>query len=115
MTHDVKVWLLYWFQNKGPRREERLEREPDMENKIFCQSCGMPMEDAALYGTEKDGSKTADYCTYCYQEGAFTSDVTLEGMIEECLPHMVESGMAEAEARGMMEQFLPTLKRWAAR
>ncbi len=26
------------------------------------------------YGTEKDGSKRADYCSYCYAGGAFTSD-----------------------------------------
>lgn len=38
----------------------------------FCQSCGMPMGAADLYGTETDGSKNTDYCKYCYEHGAFT-------------------------------------------
>ena len=42
-----------------------------MEQKLFCQSCSMPINDPALQGTEKDGSKSREYCTYCYQQGAF--------------------------------------------
>jgi len=37
-----------------------------MEQK-FCQSCGMPLNPEVL-GTEKDGSKNEEYCTYCYAE-----------------------------------------------
>ena len=46
----------------------------------FCQSCGMPMGDTdELYGTEADGSKSTDYCSYCYADGAFTSECTMDG------------------------------------
>ena len=38
-----------------------------MEQK-FCQSCGMPLNPEVL-GTEKDGSKNEEYCTYCYADG----------------------------------------------
>lgn len=81
----------------------------------FCQSCGMPMGDTdEMYGTEKDGSKSDDYCTYCYQNGAFTFDGSMEQMIEFCVKPMMDSDptMTEAQARGMMIGFLPALKRW---
>ena len=58
----------------------------------FCQSCGMPMGDTdELYGTEADGSKSTDYCSYCYADGAFTSECTMDEMIEGCIPPMLES------------------------
>lgn len=81
-----------------------------MEQK-FCQSCGMPMGDTdEHYGTNADGTKSTDYCKYCYDSGTFTTDCTMEEMIEECIPHM--EGMPEDQARSMMQQFLPALKRW---
>lgn len=43
----------------------------------ICQSCGMPLETPEQMGTESDGSITRKYCTYCYQNGAFTNDITL--------------------------------------
>lgn len=81
----------------------------------YCQSCGMPMgQGDALYGTEADGSKRADYCKYCYDKGAFTFHGTMEEMIELCVPPMVQShpDMTPDQARGMMRQFFPALKRW---
>ena len=37
-----------------------------MEEK-HCQCCCMPMGDTDdLYGTNEDGSKSKDYCKYCY-------------------------------------------------
>ncbi|QQO09083.1 zinc ribbon domain-containing protein [Breznakiella homolactica] len=85
-----------------------------MENQIFCQSCGMPLNGEADFGTNADGTKNQDYCSYCYQSGAFTSDTTMEEMIEVCVPHMsgANSGMSAEEARKRMTQWFPTLKRW---
>ncbi len=87
----------------------------DYENMKFCQSCGMPMGDTTeLYGVEADGSKNTDYCSYCYDKGAFTFDGTMEEMIEVCIPHMVahNKGMTPDQARQMMGEFFPMLKRW---
>jgi hypothetical protein len=81
----------------------------------FCQSCGMPMGATdEMCGTKVDGSKSEDYCKYCYDNGAFTSDCSMNEMIEFCVPHMAtaESGMSEADARKTMQEFFPTLKRW---
>lgn len=87
------------------------------QNQSFCESCGMPMGDTdQLYGTEADGSKSAEYCSYCYEKGALTFHGTMEEMMEICIPPMVESnpGMTAEQARQMMGQFFPMLKRWKA-
>ncbi|MCL1964420.1 MAG: WYL domain-containing protein, partial [Firmicutes bacterium] len=81
-----------------------------MEKKI-CQSCAMPME-KEQYGTNRDGSQNEAYCMYCYKDGAFTSDQTMEQMVDTCVPFMVEDGMTEEAARKIMNETLPQLKRW---
>ncbi len=85
-----------------------------MEMKV-CQSCGMPMGNTdELYGTNKDGSKSADYCKYCYQDGAFTFQGTMQEMMDFCVKPMLESdpNMTESQARGIMASYFPMLKRW---
>ena len=83
----------------------------------YCQSCGMPMGPTdELYGTEADGSKSKDYCSYCYANGAFTAECTMQEMIDFCVQPMVENipGMTEEGARAMMNEHFPKLKRWRA-
>lgn len=85
-----------------------------MEEK-FCQCCGMPMGTTdELYGKEKDGSKSKDYCSYCYEDGEFTFHGSMKDMIELCIPPMLEANaeLDEQKARDMMESWFPTLKRW---
>ncbi len=85
-----------------------------MEEK-YCQCCAMPMGNTdEMYGTEKDGSKSADYCKYCYENGEFTFNGSMEEMIGICVPPMVENnpGMTQEQARDMMKKFFPMLKRW---
>ncbi len=85
-----------------------------MERK-FCQSCGMPLTDESVYATEKDGSRNTDYCIYCYKDGGFTGEMTMEEMIEFCIPFTLEADPEKTreEARAEMQQFFPRLKRWA--
>ncbi|MDL2217128.1 zinc ribbon domain-containing protein [Christensenellaceae bacterium OttesenSCG-928-M15] len=84
-----------------------------MENMHFCQSCAMPLNEENK-GTNKDKSENADYCKYCYEDGAFTWNGTMEEMIDFCAPHMVEAnpGMDEETAKAQMRGFFPQLKRW---
>lgn len=83
----------------------------------FCQSCGMPMA-AEFYSTNKDGSENTTYCNYCYKEGEFTSDITMEEMIRHCVKYLDEyngaSGtqLTEEEAVEGMRKHFPTLLRW---
>ena len=85
-------------------------------NEKHCQSCGMPMNtEDAVYGTNADGSKSEDYCEHCYANGKFTGvDCTMEQMIEECIPYVIEDkpNMSEDDVRKMLTEFYPTLKRW---
>ncbi|MCL2588504.1 MAG: zinc ribbon domain-containing protein [Oscillospiraceae bacterium] len=83
-------------------------------NGKFCQSDGAPMEHYE-YGTEADGSKSTDYCKFCYDNGAFTNpDCTLEEMIEKTAAAMVRDfGFSPEEAKKQCGAALPTLKRWA--
>jgi hypothetical protein len=80
----------------------------------FCQSCAMPLADPNLQGSNADGSKSEEYCLYCYKEGRFTADVTMEEMIEICVPHTSNNNPwpDEATARKAMQEFFPKLKRW---
>ena len=83
-------------------------------NHTFCQSCGMPIDDPALRGTERGGTRSEHYCKYCYQEGAFTGEMTMEEMIDFCTPMMVRANpeLTPEQARAQMAQFFPSLLRW---
>lgn len=97
-------------QNAAIIKANAQKEEENMSEK-FCQSCGMPMQ-GARYGQNADGTLSEEYCEYCYQDGAFTSEVSMEQMMEVCVPFMVQGGMEEAQARELMRQSLPHLKRW---
>ena len=44
----------------------------------FCQSCGMPLDSKDVCGTNQDGSINEEYCIYCYKDGAFVDDCTMD-------------------------------------
>jgi len=82
-----------------------------MEQK-YCQSCGMPLSEE-FYASEANNKKNYEYCMYCYENGSFKQpNLTMEEMIEACIPFMKEKGMGEKEARSLMKNVLPNLKRW---
>lgn len=83
-----------------------------------CQSCGEMLMDDEVRGTEADGSPSEEYCAFCYQQGHFTEDLSVEEMIEHNLKDLAawnaEMGLdiGPEEARAQLAGFLPTLKRW---
>ena len=90
-----------------------------METKI-CQSCGMPLQKQEELGTNGDGSSNEEYCCYCFENGEFTTDCTMDQMIAHCAQFVDEFNKDAAvaytkeEAIASMKAFFPTLKRWAA-
>lgn len=86
-----------------------------MENKTFCQCCAMPMDKPEDFGTNADKSRNDDYCVYCMVDGNFTSNESMDEMIESCIQPCIDAGVYKTadEARASMQQFFPTLKRWA--
>lgn len=82
-----------------------------MNNKI-CQSCGMPIINDNQLGTNKDGSINNDYCKYCYNNGEFIDNVTMEEYIEMCSKYGSQAGMSNEEMKEHCTFLFPTLKRW---
>lgn len=84
----------------------------------FCQSCGMPLTKNEDYGTNADGSTNFDYCVYCYKDGQFLQECTMDEMIEHCAQFVDEVNkqmpkpMTKEEYKQMMRGFFPMLKRW---
>ena len=84
----------------------------------FCQSCGMPLTRIEDCGTNVDGSVCFDYCQYCYKDGRFLQDCTMDEMIEHCSQFVDEVNkqmpkpMTKEEYKQMMRGFFPMLKRW---
>ena len=74
----------------------------------------MPLEKSDLVGTNADGSKSAVYCAYCFQNGKFTEPtITMTQMIEKCVGIMVQRKiMPQRQAEKWMSKTIPMLKRW---
>ena len=100
----------FWIDNAFVKDGKRIG--------LFCQSCGMPLQTPELFGTEKDGSANEDYCKWCYADGAFVQECTMEGMIDHCLQFLDQMNgacgtkLTPDQARAQMQAFFPTLKRW---
>lgn len=77
----------------------------------ICQSCAMPLS-KENYGTNNDQSLNEDYCIYCYKDGKFIDDVSMEEYIKMCLPFSSQANMSEEEMNEYCHKIFPTLKRW---
>ena len=69
-------------------------------------------------GKNADGSICFDYCKYCYSDGKFLQDCTMDEMIDHCAQFVDEVNkhmpkpMTKEEYKQMMRGFFPMLKRW---
>ena len=69
-------------------------------------------------GTNADGSRNEEYCIYCFKDGAFTGDFTMEEMVEFCGQFVDEynkhtsQNLSREEYKAFLRRFYPTLKRW---
>ncbi|MFA6190118.1 MAG: zinc ribbon domain-containing protein [Candidatus Staskawiczbacteria bacterium] len=81
----------------------------------FCQSCGFPLnKDKKGGGSEKDGSKSAKYCSMCYENGLFLNPPeidTAEKFQKFCIEQMKKAGMNGFFA-WLATRPIPTLERW---
>ncbi len=86
-----------------------------MDDKARCQSCGMPVADEYKnYGTESDGSPASEYCTFCYQGGAFTNPTqTVDEMVQSSIDFMTANlGFDREQATQMSNDVIRKLRRW---
>ncbi len=79
----------------------------------------MPMAVPEHFGTNEVGGKSQDYCRFCYQNGAFTANISMDEMIEWCAGFIdlwnTPDGQKppKEEAVALMKKHFPQLKRWA--
>lgn len=80
----------------------------------ICQSCSIPIIEKSELGHNSDGSLNTDYCSFCYTDGKFVYDVTMDEMMEISLEYMDElyDEFNKEELKKVMIEVFPTLKRW---
>ncbi len=86
-----------------------------MDNKIRCQSCGMPLsEEFGNFGTEEDNFRNTEFCSFCYQNGKFKNpDQTMQEMIQSSIDNMTSDlNMPLDKATELANSLIPTLNRW---
>jgi len=101
------------YERARARRQAQMKEEMKTPEISYCQSCGMPFDEAhrELIAKEADGRDSV-YCTYCYKDGAFVNPAAAaQDMIEMGVPHLARK-IGETAARERLSRFVPTLKRW---
>ncbi len=103
------------FEATFPAKEKDFNEEQLPQ---FCQSCGMPLTRKEDCGTNADGSVSFDYCQYCYKDGKFLQDCTMDEMIDHCSRFVDEVNkhipepITREQYKDQMRQYFPLLKRW---
>jgi hypothetical protein len=74
----------------------------------------MPLAKPEDFGTDPAGYRVNDYCRHCYGDGRFIEPtISMEAMLEKCVAIMAGQGiMPEPQARTLMTDVMPRLKRW---
>lgn len=119
-------WVVYWLKQTKKKynllemRCEHLEHillKKGFMKIDLCQSCGMPIN-PDTYGTNADGSKNEDYCNTCYKDGAFTTDCTMDMMIDYTSQFVNEynestgNDLTCKEYKEELRKVFPNFKRW---
>lgn len=85
----------------------------------FCQSCAMPLDlhGEDVRGTEKNGTNSHEYCSYCYQNGQFTEpNISYEEMLAKG-KKAIGRGQGNAIVKLLMKVCYPMMlkktTRWA--
>ena len=80
----------------------------------FCQSCAMPLNGPEDFGTDPAGYRVNDFCRHCFANGAFTEPgISMQVMLDRCVGIMDQQGIMPApQARALLTNVMPRLKRW---
>lgn len=79
----------------------------------------MPLSVPIDFGTNKTGDNSTDYCRFCYQDGQFTANLSMDEMINACAKFVDKWNVPDGrkftkdEAVALMRENFPKLKRWA--
>ena len=79
--------------------------------KLFCQCCGMPLEDSII-SKESNGELNEEYCKWCYSGGQFAYP-SKEALLDYLLEHMPNPDNSQnEERRTQFDLYLSQLKHW---
>ncbi|EET60000.1 DNA-binding helix-turn-helix protein [Marvinbryantia formatexigens DSM 14469] len=79
--------------------------------KLFCQCCGMPLEEDGVISREVDNSFNEDYCKWCYADGQFVYK-SMDELLDFLVEHMPAGNFTPEEARKYFSGQLSGLKHW---
>ena len=78
---------------------------------MACRSAGI----LPFCGTNADGTKSTEYCSFCYQEGRFTEpNITCEEMVSKVKGVMKEKLKMPGFVSWIFVRNIPRLKRWSS-
>lgn len=79
--------------------------------KLFCQCCGMPLEDSII-SKESNGELNEEYCKWCYSGGQFAYP-SKEALLDYLVEHMPNpDNLQNEERRTQFDLYLSQLKYW---
>ena len=83
----------------------------------ICQSCAMSLKEEIYLGTNSDSSKNEDYCIYCFRDGKFTYEITMNEMVERGMDFLTRFGNLNSNnengIREILNKIYSGLKRWS--
>ena len=82
----------------------------------ICQSCAMSLNEERYFGTNNDGSQNTDYCIFCFKNGDFTYEISMNEMVEKGIDFLKRFGRLNDKntdgIREMLNVMYSGLKRW---
>ena len=79
---------------------------------LYCQCCGMPLNEDSMISREPDNSFNEDYCKWCYSDGEFLYK-TIDSLLDFLVKHMPNpQNLSDSERRQSFEDHLLQLKHW---
>ena len=80
--------------------------------KLYCQCCGMPLEEDGNISREPDGFFNEDYCKWCYTDGRFAYE-SMDSLLEFLIGHMPNpENLSDTQRREQYSSYLSQLKHW---
>lgn len=79
--------------------------------RLFCQCCGMPLDDDSVISREKDHSFHEDYCKWCYTDGQFVYK-NMDELLNFLVNQASDNHASQEQTRAYFKEQLSTLKHW---
>ena len=79
---------------------------------LYCQCCGMPLNEDRMISKEPDGFFNEDYCKWCYADGVHTYQ-SKDALLNYLIEHMPNpEGLTVEDRRSQYDGWLSQLKYW---